>query len=180
MSGDDLAVEPGADKKAENDLQPATEQVGTVADQVQTMIAAETEAKWGVERGPDNFSRRYRSVLDTAQTDIAALQAELEAYVTTVKTVVTEFTSKDTDSATAQKILDGRANHESGADGADGNPNNSGGPSNTGTPSATGNSLLGNSSAPSALRNPLWPGGTDDNQVCTVNQPYTFPTIPNS
>ena len=181
MSGSDLAVEPGADKKAEKDLQPVTDQVGTVADQVQTMSAAQTEAKWGVERGPDFFSRIYRSVLDTANTDIVALQAELNAYLTTVTTVVAEFTEKDTDSATAQKILDGRADHESGADAANGNPNNTGTPSNTGAPGPTGNSLLnGNSTTFNAPGVSLMQGLTGGEKVCTATPPYTFPTIPKS
>ncbi len=175
MSGSDLAVEPGAAKKAEKELEPVTDQVGTVADQVQTMSAAQTEAKWGVERGPDAFNRRYQLVLGTAQTDITALKAELDAYLKTVKTVVAEFTTKDTDSATAQKILDRRADHESGADTANGNPNN------TGTPGPTSDSLLnGNSTTFSAPGVTLMQGLTGGDKVCTATPPYTFPTIPKS
>lgn len=160
MSKHDLAVEPGADEKVEKDLQPATENVDTVATQVQTIFDAQTEAKWGTERGPSAFRTAYVKVLSDAQDEIAALKRELDAYITTVKAVVEEFTEKDSDSATAQKILDGRADHQ--ADEAAGDTPPASPPSSTAPrPQFQGSPFLNNSLLD-------YPHADSQNKVCTA------------
>lgn len=159
MSKQDLAVEPGADEKANKDLKPAAENVGTVATQVQSINDAQTEAKWGTEKGPQRFRTEYVKVLSTAQDEIAALKRELEAYVATINQVVAGFTKNDDDSATAQKILDGRSDHE--ANEAAGDPP----PAPTPPKPAFGSNSLANS--------PFFgnPSGDAANKVCTAPAP---------
>lgn len=160
MSKSDLAVEPGADEKVEKDLQPATENVDTAATQVQTISDAQTEAKWGTERGPSAFRTAYVKVLNDAQDEIAALKRELDAYIDTVKNVVEEFTESDSDSATAQKILDGRADHQ--ADEAAGDAPPASPPSSTAPrPQFRGSPLVN-----SSLFN--YPYADSQDQVCTA------------
>jgi hypothetical protein len=105
----DTAVHPAEAAQAARRLGPAVTDASQSAEAIKSINDSQTDGKWGTESGPSSFRSNYTNVLNDAYDDVSKLQTELSDFVSSVKQVVENFSTTDSDSATAQSLLAAKA-----------------------------------------------------------------------